>query len=301
MNKVVKRVGIGLGAVALLVVLCAAAVFAIGNARIARIFDNVGHDLAIPTDSASIVNGDRLSTAYGCRDCHGQDLGGTKMIDEPAFAILAAPNLTGGPGGIGEDYTATDWERAIRHGVARDGRALVIMPSGSYSHFSDQDIGEIIAYLRQAPPVARSFEPPRMGAMSRLAAVMAGGDLVPAIVIDHESSHPEPVERSASVEFGAYLAQGCKGCHGEDFSGGPPAMGDDVSAANLTPHPETGLGAWSPQDFERALRTGTRPDGTQLSEAMPVAALNALTDDEIRALWLYLQSLPAVEVDRRSE
>jgi cytochrome c553 len=301
MKKAVKRVGLGLGAIALLVILCAAAVFAIGNARIARIFDNVGHDLVLPTDSASIANGDRLSTAYGCRDCHGDDLGGTKMIDEPAFAVLAAPNLTAGPGGIGSDYSPTDWERAIRHGVARDGRALVIMPSGSYSHFSDRDIGEIVAYLRQAAPVARSFDPPRMGAMSRLAAAMAGGELVPAIAIEHEAAHPEPVERAPSAAFGEYLAQGCKGCHGQDFSGSAPAMGDDVAAANLTPHPDTGLGGWSFADFERVLRTGTRPDGTQLSEAMPVAALSALTEDEIAALWMYLQSLPAVDADRRLE
>lgn len=177
----------------------------------------------------------------------------------------------------------------------------MIMPSSSYSHFSDRDVGEIVAFLQTLPPVNRSLAPPRFGPMARFAAVMAGGELIPATSIDNEEPHPAPVPRTLSVAFGAYLAGGCKSCHGADLSGAPPAMGADVAAANLTPHAETGLGTWSLEDFDRAVRSGRRPDGSGLSVAMPWAALSALTDIEVEALWMYVRSVPAVEADRRSE
>jgi len=175
------------------------------------------------------------------------------------------------------------------------------MPSSSYAHFSDRDIGEIVAFLQTLPPVDRALDPPRFGPMARFAAVMAGGELVPATSIDHGEPHPALVPRTISVAFGTYLAGGCKSCHGADLSGAPAGMGVDVAAANLTPHAETGLGNWSLEDFDRAVRSGRRPDGSGLSVAMPWAALSAMTDVEVEALWMYLQSLTPVEADRRSE
>jgi hypothetical protein len=59
--------------------------------------------------------------------------------------------------------------------------------------------------------------------------------------------------------------------------------------ANLTP---AGIGKWSEADFMKALRTGVRPDGRILSAVMPWPYTKFLTDDEIRAMWMYLQSLP---------
>ena len=52
------------------------------------------------------------------------------MLEQPsAFGTLAAPNLTRGAGGLGSTFTDTDWVRAIRHGIHRDGTSLLIMPS----------------------------------------------------------------------------------------------------------------------------------------------------------------------------
>jgi hypothetical protein len=61
--------------------------------------------------------------------------------------------------------------------------------------------------------------------------------------------------------------------------------------ANLTPH-ETGLKSWSFEDFERALNTGTRPDGSKIDPFMPFESYSKLNDTEKRAIWAYLQSLP---------
>jgi len=94
-------------------------------------------------------------------------------------------------------------------------------------------------------------------------------------------------------EFGKYLADtaGCSGCHGPGLSGGviaeaPPGT---TPAANLTP---AGLGTWSEADFFKAMRTGTRPDGRVLDTFMPWPYYAQMTDDELRALWRFLQVVP---------
>jgi hypothetical protein len=63
-----------------------------------------------------------------------------------------------------------------------------------------------------------------------------------------------------------------------------------VPAANLTP---AGLGDWTPADFVKVMRTGTRPDGRVLDTFMPWPYYAQMTDDELRAIWLYLQAIPA--------
>jgi hypothetical protein len=65
-------------------------------------------------------------------------------------------------------------------------------------------------------------------------------------------------------------------------------------SANITPDSATGIGGWSYEDFGNAVRRGQRPDGRQLSTAMPWQSISAATDDEVQALWLYLRTVPAV-------
>jgi mono/diheme cytochrome c family protein len=89
---------------------------------------------------------------------------------------------------------------------------------------------------------------------------------------------------------------GCIGCHGPTLSGGPiPAHPPEFPAAgNLTPDKATGLGPWTEADFFTMLRTGRRPDGRQIdARYMPWKYTAQLTDDEIRAMWRYLQTVPA--------
>jgi mono/diheme cytochrome c family protein len=96
------------------------------------------------------------------------------------------------------------------------------------------------------------------------------------------------------VEYGAYLGMLCTGCHGEHLSGGaipgaPPEMG---TPANLTPH-ETGLEGWTEEQLRTVLRTGRTPSGHQIAAAqMPWPTMSRMTDGEIGALFMYLQSLP---------
>lgn len=73
------------------------------------------------------------------------------------------------------------------------------------------------------------------------------------------------------------------------MAGSPPGT---PPAANLTP---AGIGNWTEADFFHAIRTGKRPDGSVLNSFMPWATFRNMTDDELRALWLYVRSLPPAQ------
>ena len=113
---------------------------------------------------------------------------------------------------------------------------------------------------------------------------------------------PAHIGDAALVERGRYLAVAgdCISCHtrrnGAPFSGGraldtPFGV---IYSANITPDPETGLGAWSEQQFARALREGIRADGEYLYPAFPYTAYTKLTDSDVAALYAYVRSLRAV-------
>ncbi|MBX9828306.1 MAG: cytochrome c [Xanthobacteraceae bacterium] len=116
--------------------------------------------------------------------------------------------------------------------------------------------------------------------------------------------------QSASVARGDYLANTimtCANCHspkgppaataGKDYSGGlrfnePPF---DVTASNITPDKETGIGSWSDAQIKAAILTGKRPSGVPLAEVMPTSFYPILTDGDANALVAYLKSLPPVK------
>ena len=90
-----------------------------------------------------------------------------------------------------------------------------------------------------------------------------------------------------TAEYGKYLTVACRECHGPDLTGRPSVVG---GGKNLT---QTGdLGNWTEHDFMRALKTGYTPEFYQLDpDLMPWRRMGQLSDDEIRAIWLYLESL----------
>ncbi len=294
MKRVLKIAGLALGVLLLLVGAGVAGLYAWAGAAIKKKVTPVSHAFTAPSDSASVVRGEHIVRALTkCSECHGTDLGGNQMIDDPAFGRIYAPNLTAGTGGIGAGYTDADWERAVRHGVARDGRRLMVMPSPEFQHVSDEDLGAIVAFLRSLPAVDREPAPNSVGPLAR--ALYAAGQLplFPAEHVTHGEQSVPAVPVDSTATYGKYLGDiGCSGCHGQGYGGGkiagtPP---DWPAAANLTP---TGIGHYSFEDFDKALRTGIRPDGTKLKEMMPIQATSRMTDVEMKALYAYLKSLPA--------
>ena len=295
MRKVLKWLGILLGAAVLLLVIAYGVIHFSSNASFNKVYAVDPAPVAIPApDSAVLAQGAHLAVTRGCAECHGANFGGQVFVDEPNLATLYAVNLTPGEGGAGARYNDLDWVRAIRHGIAPGGRPLLYMPSQEFYHLSDGDLGALVAYLKQVAPVDNVQPAQSVGPLGR--ALFVGGQLplVPAELIDHVAARPEAPMPGLTVEYGRYLAVGCIGCHGEEYVGGPiPGVPPEWPlAANLTPD-ETGLGAWSEADFFTVMRTGKRPDGREINPIyMPWTALGQMTDDEIRAIWLFLQSLP---------
>jgi mono/diheme cytochrome c family protein len=112
----------------------------------------------------------------------------------------------------------------------------------------------------------------------------------------------------ALIERGAYLARAgnCMGCHtargGTSYAGGRviPTPFGTVFSTNLTPDAETGLGAWSADDFWAALHNGRGRDGRLLTPAFPYPNYALVTRADSDALYAYLQSLPAVAQPNRA-
>ena len=297
-RKTLKWIGIVFGSLIGLLVLALIVLYLIGSAQWNRLhgqYDVPVEMIAIPTDSASITRGEHIATIRMCRHCHLDDLGG-QTAGAPLLITLSVPNLTPGMGGVGATNTDEDWVRAIRHGVGRDGRGLVVMPSSIWYQLSDEDLGALIAYLKSLPPVNHELPPTDLGPLGRV--MLTLGQLPPAIEpnvlkIDHDGPRPSAPKPDRTVEYGKYLAMTCTLCHGENLNGQTVREGGNVYVApNLTRGGE--MGFWSEEDFITTLRTGVTPGGHKLIDFMPWKYFGQMTDDELKAVWMYLQSLPAL-------
>jgi mono/diheme cytochrome c family protein len=279
-----------------LVLVAIAGAYLASNARLNKSYTIPQQSLAlaIPSDRASIERGKHLVVALAkCVDCHADNLAGGKMfLDVPPFRVVA-PNLTRGQGGVGGQLADADWVRAIRHGIAPDGRSLLVMPAEDFNNLTDTDLADIVAYIKSVPPVDNQLPGSELRPLGY--ALFAAGQLppLPAEQIDHSAPAPATIPAGTTAEYGHYLAAtgGCVGCHGPGFSGGPiPGLPPgNPPAQNITP---TGIGGWSEADFFRALREGKRPDGSSINPLMPWASTRLMTDDEIRALFMYLKTVP---------
>ncbi len=224
----------------------------------------------------------------GCIDCHGKGLGGATVMDNGAMGKVYAPNLT--PAAL-KDWTDGEIARAIRHGVGRKGQPLVIMPAEEYIHFSQTDLAHVIAYLRSLPEVSKPNEPTKLGPV---ASVLLATDRAPLLIaekLNHSQPFSAEQKPEASAAYGEYIAKtACMGCHQSSLKGGPIAVGppDWPPASDLT---QTGLGTWKEADFVQAMRSGVRPDGSKIKPPMPIKLTAQYSDLEIKALWLYLQTL----------
>ena len=291
MNRVLRWVFISLGGLVALVLVVAGGLYAMSARRLGATHNvPAERELVIPTDSASIARGARLVAAVPCGQCHGTDLGGNVFADAGPFALLVGPNLTRGRGGRTPPLTDGEWERAIRHGVRREGTGLIVMPSEAFHAIADDEMAAMIAYLKQLPPVDREVPPTKLRIIGRL--VLGAGQLKTAAALIPDTPHVAAVDTTPGAEYGRYLVAtgGCQLCHGPSLSGGPARAAGARPASNLTP---TGLGHYSEADFIQVLRTGQRPHGGGvLSDEMPWKAYGTMSDGALRSMWLYLKTLP---------
>ena len=299
MSRFLKFVGYAVVALVLVLVVAGAVVYGVSNSKLKKTYTVNVRPVPIPTDAAALERGKHIAQTRGCLECHGADFGGAKVVEDGAMGRLYGANLTRGTGGRVATFRDEDWVRAIRHGVAPDGRGLFLMPSEEYAQFSDEDLGAVIAFVKSAPAVNRETVPIQLGPVSR--ALLATGKMkLAAETIDHAKLQPASVPAAVTVEYGRYIAAGCVGCHGPNYAGGRIEIGppDWPPAANLTPHTSGHLAKWSEADFLNTLRTMKRPDGTELNPVMP-KAFGQMNDVELKALLLFLKTLPAVETGKR--
>lgn len=243
-----------------------------------------------PIGDGALAHGEHLFRSRGCSDCHGAR-GEGRVVADVAPMRMVASNLT--PAGQGRHYDADAFGRAIRHGVGHDGRALLLMPIQDYAELSDADTAALAHFLTTLPPVDHDPGTTQVRPLGRLLHLFGQLDLAPGVSIDHAPRARAAPAAAASVDYGGYVARTCSGCHRADYRGGPVhGMPPDLPPASDL----TALEGWQAADFLRLMREGKRPDGSDVHPLMPWGAFKTMTDDELTALWLYFDSLPAAPV-----
>lgn len=323
MKTFLKWMGVLLGALVGLIVIAFVIIYFKSEARLTRVSYLPEEEIAIPTDPATLERGKHIFQFRGCEACHSgggslnvaedshfdlssQDLPsmeGNIYLDDPAIGKVIASNLTSGKGGVGSHYTDQDWVRAIRHGIRPDKTPLLFMPSTEFYFLSDEDLGAVIAFIKSAAPVDNELPVSSLSWTGRVVMTLVPAiTFIPSELIPHESPRPVAPEVGITPEYGEYLTYSCKVCHGEMMSGGPiPGFPSSwPSAPNLTFGEGSALPSWTEEGFMNTIRTGVTPEGREVrGEYMPWGSYKFMTDDELKAVWVYLQSLPKKEHGNR--
>ena len=242
-------------------------------------------DLKIEASPEQIAQGGKKAVL--CADCHSsnrKDLDGSpdNFLSDSPMGILYAPNLT--PGGDLRNWSDGDIVRAIREGVDTQGKTLIIMPSEGLHAMSDEEVQDIVAYLRSLPPIDRQT-PER--ALSFMAMVFIGAGQFP-LAAQLPINGPVVAPADGTVEHGKYItdAYGCRDCHGKDLTGNK-----DLGGPNLVGV----VSGWSDDELLQVFNTGKDPSGRQISDEMPWQGYRiALSDSDLHDLYDYLHTLTDV-------
>jgi alcohol dehydrogenase (quinone), cytochrome c subunit len=269
-------------------------------------------------------SGAYLAIAADCAACHtapgGRPFAGGLKLNSPLGAIYST-NITPDPdSGIGR-YTLEDFDRAVRHGIAKNGVTLYpAMPYPSYSVMTDADVAALYDYFMHgvepaAAPAHANGIPWPLSIRWPLAIwrkVFAPSPDAPAF---DSSRFTDPV-----VARGAYLVEGpghCGTCHtpraltlqekalndsSPAFLAGGPVI-DGWVAVNLRGNAGDGLGGWSKEDIVATLQTARNKEQTVIGSAMSdvvVHSTSHLTDEDLRAIASYLQTLSPAPKDPAS-
>ena len=248
------------------------------------------HPKPVPsTAGAAVLNrglqlatrGDSAKGLPACTQCHGAQLTGV-LPQTPGLLGLPRDYLNAQLGG---------WKTGQRHAGAPDCMADIARK------LSDADANAVTHWLSSQavpfPAKPASKPPPRAGA---LPTVQCGE---PADTVSTATTAPS----NTLAERGAYLTRiaNCAGCHtmrgGAPFAGGKRLDTDfgRLYSSNLTPHTSRGIGAWSAEDFWRALHEGKSRNGTLLYPAFPYTHYTHVARADSDAIFAYLRTLAAVD------
>jgi alcohol dehydrogenase (quinone), cytochrome c subunit len=259
-----------------------------------------------------LSDGEYLARAADCVACHsipgGKAFAGGLKMGTPLGAIYSTNITPDADTGIGS-YTLAEFERAVRQGIAKDGRHLYpAMPYPSYSKLSDADVAALYDFFtKQVPPVHQA------NLKSEIPALLSfrGPLEIWNYLFAPYGSYVAKPGHDAAWNRGAYLVQGpghCGACHTPRGIGIQEKALDDSSpkylageeldawyAPSLRGDMRTGLGTWSKEDVVEFLKEGHNRIGTAFG-SMTEAVNNStsyLSDSDIDAIAIYLKSLPA--------
>ena len=257
-------------------------------------------DVKVEGTPAQIARGQQIASI--CTGCHSPDgklpLAGSKenMAQVPGLGEIGkiyAPNLT--PGGELASWSDGEILRAMREGIHKSGRPLVIMPSQALHNLSDEDAYALVAFLRSQPAVKRdaNWDAPANG-VNLLGAVMLTAFGVSNSVQEPITAPVVAPPRGTSAEYGEYLTRslGCRDCHGEKLTGGAGGFGP--AAPNLT----VVVPKWSEADVVRVFREGKLPDGSAVNTMPWKEYTGALSDDDLKAIYNYLHGLTPEQLSK---
>lgn len=227
-------------------------------------------------------------TVHGAPNVPGMELAGQVLLLTGFPGVAAAPNLTPDRETGGGNWSDDEIARAIREGIGHDGRTIFpIMPYDDFRNLSDEDLASVVVYLRSVPAVHNSAPPTQVKFPVNY--LVQG---VPQPVTEPVHG-PNPADRLAT---GKYLAGlGC-GCHRAveklGFGGGESLKGPwgEVTSANITSDP-SGIAYYDDATFIKALRTGY-VGARKLSSIMPFGQFQYLNDDDLKAIFAYLRTVP---------
>lgn len=262
----------------------------------------------VPDGADPLTHGRYLvETVAGCGNCHTPHLpdgsldpnlsfAGAFVIEEPVFKAYAKNITPDMETGIGS-WTDDEIVNAIRNGQKRDGTFYgPPMSFGWYKRMSDTDVRAIVAYLRTVPAIRNEVP------QSTYQIPLNGyGPMVTSV--------PD-VPKTDVVKYGEYLAGPvghCMDCHTTYVMGqidmAQLGRGGNVYArpfiydwaavsANITPHPEAGLGAWTNDEIKHAITAGISRNGRELLPFMPYGLYAKMQESDLDAMVAYLRSLP---------
>jgi mono/diheme cytochrome c family protein len=192
---------------------------------------------------------------------------------------LAAPNLTIKR----KQYDDAALVRTIRFGIRRDGTGIWLMPSQAFYHLDDQDIADVVAFVRSVPDDDRLQPESGAGPVTRWNLFTGVWHLVPDIVpVGAARLGDSP--RVDDLARGRYIATiACGECHGLDQKGDPEGGVPNLVVAK----------AYDLDEFRALMHDGIGKDGRKLKGMMAGAAkwrFSAFTDDEIAVLKAYLDA-----------
>jgi alcohol dehydrogenase (quinone), cytochrome c subunit len=267
-------------------------------------------------ESDLIKQGEYLARAGDCVACHtakgGKPFAGGLPMETP-IGVIYSTNITPDKTGLG-DYSFEDFDKAVRHGVAKSGSTLYpAMPYPSYARVSESDMQALYAYfMKGVEPVAQENKSSDIPwPLSMRWPLAAWRWMFAPAVADYQA----PVGVDPVISRGAYLVEGlghCGACHtpraltmqekalsaadGNAFlSGSAPLEG--WIAKSLRGDHKDGLGSWSEEQLVQFLKTG-RSDRSAVFGGMSdvvVHSMQYMSQDDLTAIARYLKSLPAVD------